>query len=82
MIAILPLLLALAALSCAVVIMVRQSRSAGRRAPAAAAGDPLFFVRYRPGVTGVTPARTAPEPHDPQGPSPATPENPPADEKS
>ena len=82
MITMLPLLLGLAALICAVVIMVRQSRSAGRRLPASAAGDPLFFVRYRPDVSAAMPARTAPRAPDRLEVSPEGAENAPKGEKS
>lgn len=59
MIAMLPLILALGALACAAAIMVRQARSAGRRVPAASAGEPLFFARYRPGPTELVPPGSA-----------------------
>jgi hypothetical protein len=55
MIALIPAILGVTALAAAVVIMVRKTRAPGHSSPVLAAGDPLFFVRYRPGITEVEP---------------------------
>ncbi len=60
MMALLPAILGVVALAAAAVMMVHKSRTCGREIEAHGADDPLFFVRYRPGIAEVKSSGPAP----------------------